>query len=70
MKRGGILKLLKTIKSCIVFLLIMAFFSGCLTLDESHNYEHKRAVSKDVGLMHKDFDSFLGTSEPSMLRER
>ncbi len=58
------------IKNCIVLLMIMAFISGCYTFNKSHNAEHNRALKKDMELLHEDIDSFLGTSEPSMLSER
>ena len=50
--------------------MIMAFVSGCYTFNKSHNTAHNRALKKDMGLLHKDIDSFLGTAEPSMLSER
>ncbi len=58
------------IKNCIVFLIITAFISGCYVFNRSHNAEHNRALKKDMGLLHKDIDSFLGTAEPSALGER
>ncbi|MHC4182146.1 MAG: hypothetical protein ACYSR0_02230 [Planctomycetota bacterium] len=58
------------IKNCIVFLIIAAFISGCYAFNRSHNAEHNRALKKDMGLLHKDIDSFLGTTEPSALGER
>jgi hypothetical protein len=62
--------MVKLIKNCIVFLMIMAFVSGCYTFNKSHNTAHNRALKKDMRLLHKDIDSFLGTAEPSMLSER
>ncbi len=61
------LKMVKLIKKCIVFLIIMAFISGCYTFNKSHNTAHSRALTKDMGALHKDIDSFLGTAEPSQL---
>ncbi len=48
----------------------MVFISGCYTSNKSHNAAHNRALKKDVELLHKDFDSFLGAAEPSKLSER
>ncbi len=62
--------MIKLIKKCIVFLMIMAFVSGCYTFNKSHNTAHNRALKKDMGLLHKDIDSFLGTAEPSTLSKR
>ena len=63
------LKLLKTLKYCIIILAIIVFASGCYILDKSHNAAHNRAIKEDIGLFHKDVDSFLGTARPSSLRE-
>lgn len=65
-----ILEMVKLIKNCIVFLMITAYISGCYTFNRSHNAEHNRALKKDMGLLHKDVDSFLGATEPSALGER
>jgi len=62
--------MVKLIKNCIVFLIIAAFISGCYASNRSHNAEHNRALKKDMGLLHKDIDSFLGAAEPSALGER
>jgi hypothetical protein len=62
--------MIKLIKKCLVFLIIMAFVSGCYTFNKSHNADHNRALKKDMELLHEDVDSFLGTAEPSMLSER
>ncbi len=62
--------MIKLIKKCIVFLMIMAFVSGCYTSNKSHNTAHNRALKKDMELLHEDIDSFLGTAKPSMLSER
>jgi hypothetical protein len=62
--------MVKPIKNCIVFLMIMAFISGCYTFNRSHNADHNRALKKDMGALHKDVDSFLGTAEPSQLSNR
>jgi hypothetical protein len=64
------MEMVKLIKNCIVFLMFMAFVSGCYTFNKSHNAEHNRALKKDMQLMHEDIDSFLGTAEPSALGER
>ncbi len=50
--------------------MIMAFISGCYTFNRSHNTDHNRTLKKDMGALHKDVDSFLGTAEPSMLSDR
>ncbi len=50
--------------------MIMAFISGCYTFNRSHNADHNRALKKDMGALHKDVDSFLGTAEPSQLSDR
>ncbi len=60
----------KLVVNCIIFLIIMVFISGCYTSNKSHNAAHNRALKKDVELLHKDFDSFLGAAEPSKLSER
>ncbi len=65
-----ILRMVKLIKNYIVFLIIAAFVSGCYSFNRSHNAEHNRALKKDMGLLHKDIDSFLGAAEPSALGER
>ncbi len=62
--------MVKLIKKCIVFLMIMAFISGCYTVNRSHNTDHNRTLKKDMGELHKDVDSFLGTAEPSQLSDR
>ncbi len=62
--------MVKPIKKCIVFLMIMAFISGCYAFNRSHNADHNRALNKDMGALHKDVDSFLGTAEPSQLSDR
>ncbi len=62
--------MIKLIKKCIVFLMIMAFVSGCYTFNKIHNTEHNHALKKDMELLHEDIDSFLGTAKPSMLSER
>jgi hypothetical protein len=62
--------MIKLIKKCLVYLIIMAFVSGCYTFNKSHNTAHNRALKKDMELLHEDIDSFLGTPEPSMLSER
>ncbi len=62
--------MVKLIKNCIVLLIIAAFISGCYAFNSSHNAEHNRALKKDMGLLHKDIDSFLGAAEPSALGER
>ncbi len=62
--------MVKLIKKCLVFLMIMAFISGCYAFNRSHNAAHNRALKKDMGLLHKDIDAFLGAAEPSALGER
>jgi hypothetical protein len=62
--------MVKLFKNCIFFLMIMAFIPGCYTFNKSHNAEHNRTLKKDMELLHKDVDSFLGTAEPSLLSER
>jgi hypothetical protein len=52
-----------------MFLLLVAYVSGCYTFNKSHNAAHNRALKKDMELLHKDVDSFLGTTKPSMLSE-
>ncbi|MFQ5962702.1 MAG: hypothetical protein ACE5KZ_00275 [Candidatus Scalinduaceae bacterium] len=64
------MKTFRHVVSCITFLIIMVFISGCYTANKSHNTAHNRALKKDVELLHKDLDSFLGTAKPSMLSER
>lgn len=50
--------------------MVMAFVTGCYTLNKSHNAKHNRALKKDMQLMHEDIDFFLGTAEASTLSER
>ncbi len=64
------MKMVKLIKNCIGLLMIMAFISGCYTFNKSHNAAHNRAFKKDMELLHKDTDSFLGTAEPSILSQK
>jgi hypothetical protein len=52
-----------------MFLIFVVCASGCYSFNESHRLAHKRARKKDLQLLHKDVDSFLGTNEPSMLSE-
>ncbi len=43
--------------------------SGCYSFNKSHNAAHNRVLKKDLRLLHKDVDSFLGTTKSSMLSE-
>jgi hypothetical protein len=43
--------------------------SGCYTFNKNHNSAHNSTLKKDLKLLHEDVDSFLGTTEPSMLSE-
>lgn len=63
------MKLFEIIKKYIVFLIFVVCVSGCHTFNKSHNAAHSRALKTDMGLLHKDIDSFLGTAKPSMLSE-
>jgi hypothetical protein len=65
------LKLFEIIKKYIKFLIIIFILSvsGCYTFNKNHNAAHNRALKKDMELLHKDVDSFLGTTKPSMLSE-
>jgi hypothetical protein len=63
------LKLFEIIKKNIMFLAFAVCVSGCYSFNKSHNAAHNRALKKDVELLHKDVDSFLGTTKPSMLSE-
>lgn len=64
------LKLFINIKSCVIFLVILlAFIAGCCTSDLSHNTAHHRVFKKDMELMHRDIDSFLGINKLSGLKE-
>jgi len=57
------LKLFEIIKIYIMFLAL------CYSFNKSHNASHNRALKKDMELLHKDVDSFLGTTQPSALSE-
>jgi len=52
-----------------MFLIFVVCASGCYSSNERHRAAHKRALKKDLKLLHKDVDSFLGTNEPSILSE-
>ena len=52
-----------------MFLAFVVCVSGCYSSNISHNAAHNRALKKDMELLHKDTDSFLGTTKPSMLSE-
>lgn len=56
--------------NCIVLLVVVVSISGCYTFNKSHNTAHNRALMKDMELLHKDVDSFLGTAQPSILSQR
>jgi len=60
------LKPIDITKKAIMFVVCA---SGCYSFNKSHNAAHNRALKKDVGLLHKDTDAFLGTTKPSMLSE-
>ncbi len=47
----------------------VACASGCYSFNKSHNAAHNRVLKKDLGLLHKDVDSFLGTTKSSILSE-
>ncbi|MFQ5687490.1 MAG: hypothetical protein ACE5GV_12615 [Candidatus Scalindua sp.] len=53
----------------IMFLAFVVCVSGCYSFNKSHNAAHNRALKKDMELLHKDVDSFLGTTKPSALSE-
>ena len=63
------MKLIEIIKKSIMLLIFVVCASGCYSSNERHSAAHKRALNKDLELLHKDVDSFLGTNEPSMLSE-
>jgi hypothetical protein len=63
------LKLFEIIKIYIMFLAFVVCISGCYSFNKSHNASHNRALKKDMELLHKDVDSFLGTTQPSALSE-
>ena len=52
-----------------MFLAFVVCISGCYSFNKSHNASHNRALKKDMELLHKDTDSFLGTTQPSALSE-
>ncbi len=58
-----------TKKYIIMFLAFVVCVSGCYTFNKSHNALHNRTLKKDMELLHKDVDSFLGTTKSSMLSE-
>ncbi|MEK6764659.1 MAG: hypothetical protein AABY49_00315 [Planctomycetota bacterium] len=63
------MKLIEIIKNYIMFLIFAVCVSGCYTFNKSHNAAHNRVLKKDMELLHKDVDSFLGATKPSMLSE-
>jgi len=63
------LKPTEIIKKTIMFLVFVMCASGCYSFNKSHNAAQNRALKKDLKLLHKDVDSFLGSSKPSMLSE-
>ena len=62
------MKSIEVIKKSIMFLIFVVCASGCYS-NERQRAAHKRVLHKDLELLHKDVDSFLGTNEPSMLSE-
>ncbi len=63
------MKSFEIIKKVIIFLIFVVCASGCHTFNKSHNAAHNRALKKDLNALHKDVDSFLGSTKPSMLSE-
>ena len=63
------MKSIEIIKKLILILIFVVCASGCYTSNKSHNFAHNRAIKEDLRLLHKDVDSFLGTTESSMLSE-
>ncbi|MFV1974339.1 MAG: hypothetical protein ACC651_01250 [Candidatus Scalindua sp.] len=56
-------------KKSIMLLIFVVCASGCYSSNERQGAARKRALKKDMRLLQKDVDSFLGTNEPSMLSE-
>jgi len=59
----------KLIMNSIIFLVIMAFITGCYSTNKRHNAAHNRTIKKDMQLLHQDMDFILGLDQPSILSD-